>query len=674
MDNQKLWEKAARQFDTIHSAVRDERQQCVNDRRFYSIAGAQWEGKLGEQFENKPKMEVNKIHLSVIRIINEYRNNRITVNYESDSDPDLAELCDGLYRQDENHSSAQEAYDNAFEEAVGGGMGAWRLTTEYKDDTDEDDDEQRVMIEPIYDADTSVFFDLDAKRQDKRDANYCFVITSMSRQAFIDEYDEDPASWPKDTYQCHFDWSTPDVVYVAEYYVIEKKKASVHVWQTLEGDELRLSDDELERRREELLALGSRELRIKKVVKQRVRKYIMSGSSILDDCGYIAGDQIPIIPVYGKRWYVDNIERCMGHVRLAKDAQRLKNMQLSKLAEISALSTTEKPIFMPEQVVGHQTMWREDNIKNYPYLLLNPITDVGGNPVPSGPIAFTKPPTIPSALAALLQVTEQDMSDILGNNQNGEQMAGNISTQTAELIQTKLDMQTYIYMSNMAKAIKRSGQVYLSIARDVYVEEGREVTLRNNAGEVSKAELMQPNVNGDGAIVTLNDLSRAKFDVVTDVGPSSSTKKSATVRQLMGMMQVATDPTTMQVLSSMIMLNMEGEGVAEVRDYFRQNLISMGVVKPTELEAKELAEAAESAEPSANDRYLEALAVNEQAKAVEAQSDTLLNSARTDETRAKTLETMANIEQAKIDQLLQIIEKLGPNVDPSKLAGPPVGS
>jgi hypothetical protein len=35
--------------------------------------------------------------------------------------------------------------------------------------------------------------------------------------------------------------------------------------------------------------------------------------------------------VYGKRWFVDNIERCMGHVRLAKDPQRLKNMQLSKL-------------------------------------------------------------------------------------------------------------------------------------------------------------------------------------------------------------------------------------------------------------------------------------------------------------------------------------------------------
>ena len=52
------------------------------------------------------------------------------------------------------------------------------------------------------------------------------------------------------------------------------------------------------------------------------------------------------------------------HVRLAKDAQRLKNMQLSKLGEISSLSTVEKPIVTPEQIAGHQNMWKEDNIKD----------------------------------------------------------------------------------------------------------------------------------------------------------------------------------------------------------------------------------------------------------------------------------------------------------------------
>ena len=51
----RIHSECLRDFDGIVSAVRDERQQALADRPFYSIAGAQWEGPLGEQFENKPK-------------------------------------------------------------------------------------------------------------------------------------------------------------------------------------------------------------------------------------------------------------------------------------------------------------------------------------------------------------------------------------------------------------------------------------------------------------------------------------------------------------------------------------------------------------------------------------------------------------------------------------------
>ena len=81
--------------------MRDERMQCLSDRRFYSIAGAQWEGALQQQFENKPRFEVNKVHLSVMRIINEYRNNRITVDFvskEGNEDDQLAAALDATER------------------------------------------------------------------------------------------------------------------------------------------------------------------------------------------------------------------------------------------------------------------------------------------------------------------------------------------------------------------------------------------------------------------------------------------------------------------------------------------------------------------------------------------------------------------------------------------------
>src|SRR5690606_8495461 len=146
-----------------------------------------------------PKVEINKLHLAVIRIFSEYRNNRISVDFrpKSDEAEGLSDTLDGLYRADEQDSGAQEAYDNAFEEAVGGGFGAWRLRAEYEDETDPDDERQRIRIEPIFDADSCVYFDLDVKRADKADACRCFVLSGMTRQAFVDEYDEDPATWPK---------------------------------------------------------------------------------------------------------------------------------------------------------------------------------------------------------------------------------------------------------------------------------------------------------------------------------------------------------------------------------------------------------------------------------------------------------------------------------------------
>lgn len=542
-----IHQEAMVEFDNIQSALRDERLQCLQDRRFYSISGAQWEGPLGEQFENKPKFEVNKIHLAVIRIINEYRNNRITVDFVSKEGREydkLADTCDGLYRADEQDSVAEEAYDNAFEEAVAGGFGAWRLRTEYENDEDPEDERQRIRIEPIFDADSSVFFDLNAKRQDKADARRCFVLTAMTREAYKDEWGDDPASWPKEVHQHEFDWLTPDVVYVAEYYRVEEASEMVYVWQHLDGSEERYKDADFEADEmleERLLAVGAKEVRQKKIKCRRVRKYIMSGNKVLEDCGYIAGKCIPIVPVYGKRWFIDNVERCMGHVRLAKDAQRLKNMQLSKLGELSALSSVEKPILTPEQIAGHQVMWSEDNVKNYPYLLINPITDLNGNQAVSGPVAYTRPPQIPQALAALLQITEQDMQDLLGNQQAGEELQPNISGKAVELVQNKLDMQTFIYMSNMSKAVKRSGEIWLSMAKDVFVEEGRKMKSIGPQGEVQSVELLKPVVEDDGEIDYENDLSEAEFDVAVDVGPSSSSKRAATVRALTGMASLTED-------------------------------------------------------------------------------------------------------------------------------------
>lgn len=655
-----IHQQARAEFDQIQSALYQERMNCLGDRRFCSLAGAQWEGPLGNQFENKPRFEVNKIHMAVLRIINEYRNNRIGVTFvskEGEEYDKLADTCAGLFRADEQYSGAEEAYDNAFEEAVMGGFGAWRLRTEYENDEDPEDEKQRVCIEPIFDADNSVYFDLGAKRQDKADAKRCFVLTSMTREAYKAEYDDDPATWPKTVTRSQFDWYTPSIVYVAEYYVVEEVSEQIRIYRDINGKEESLRPAELYQE-EEMLATGWKEVRRKKVKTRKVHKYIMSGAKILEDCGYIAGKNIPIIPVYGKRWFVDNVERCMGHVRLAKDAQRLKNMQLSKLGEIAALSAVEKPILVPEQIAGHQLMWAEDNLKNYPYLLINTMTDANGNPVVGGPVAYTKPPSIPPSMAALLQITEADMQEILGSPQQGDKMVSHLSGKTVELIQQRLDMQTFIYMSNMGKAIKRCGEVWLSIARDIFLEQGRKMKSIASNGKMEPVELMKPVVNDEGEIEYENDMSCAEYDVEVIVGPSSATKRQATVRAITDMMTITQDPEMLQVLSSMAMLNMEGEGVEDVRDFFRKKLLKMGVVKPTDIEAQELAVEAQNAQPDPQAQYLRAASEQAIAQAAKAQADSILSVAKAEEARAKTTETLSKVSTTDQERIFALADRL----------------
>ena len=70
-------------FDDIYSATWPQREQCLEDRRFATIPGAQWEGDLEKQFENSPKPEVNKVMQSLIKIYDDYRRNKVTVDYVS---------------------------------------------------------------------------------------------------------------------------------------------------------------------------------------------------------------------------------------------------------------------------------------------------------------------------------------------------------------------------------------------------------------------------------------------------------------------------------------------------------------------------------------------------------------------------------------------------------------
>lgn len=682
---QKIHQEALAEFDDIQTALRDERMQSLQDRRFYSIAGAQWEGPLGEAFANKPRFEFNKVHLALIRLFSEYRNNRITVDFQAKDgteDDELADTCDGLLRADEQACSADEAYDNTFEEGVGGGFGAWRLRACYEDEDDDENEKQRVKIEPIFDADSSVFFDLGAKRYDKADAKRCYVLTPYPRAAYMEEFGDDPASWPREIQQTEFDWASPDLVWVCELYRVEEERELVRFFRGLDEEtELRVTERELEEDPEmlaELLATGFREVRQKKVEKRVVMKYTMSGGQIFTKGDHkpqrIAGRCIPVIPFYAKRWVVDGVERCMGHVRLAKDAQRLVNMLYSWLAEMASRFDVEKPIFAPEQVSRHATMWAEDNVKKFPYLLADTLKDADGTSIPgsNAPAAYTKAPNLPPAMAALAQVAEQALMDLLGNQQNGEKMEPNLSGKAVELIQNRLDMQVFIYMSNLAKSMKRSGEVWLSMMKDLAVEKGRKMKTVASDGASGSVVVNQPAYDPEADTeVVKNDLSKASFDVAVEVGPSSSSRRAATVRALTGMMQMTQDPEMQSILGDLALMNMEGEGIADARRMARRRLLQKGAVKPTKEEAAEMQAEQQNQQPTPQDQALMGMAEEAQANAAEARANTVRTIADADLKRAQTAKVLAETVGAEQQQLLASAEALRAILNEQQQVTPP---
>jgi hypothetical protein len=214
------------------------------------------------------------------------------------------------------------------------------------------------------------------------------------------------------------------------------------------------------------------------------------------------------------------------------------------------------------------------------------------------------------------------------------------------MIQARVDGQAYIYMSNFAKGMKRCGEIWLSMARDIYTEEKRKMKTIAATGESGTIELMQPTIDEEtGKLVMENDISSATFDVVADVGPTSSTKKQATVRAITGMLQITQDPETAQVLTAMAMMNMEGEGLSDTNAYFRKKLLRMGAVKPTEEETQEMMAEMQGQPEDPNSIFLQAAAEEATAKAAKARADTVETVASAELKRAQTLETLGKVDE-----------------------------
>jgi hypothetical protein len=118
---------------------------------------------------------------------------------------------------------------------------------------------------------------------------------------------------------------------------------------------------------------------------------------------------------------------------------------------------------------------------------------------------YTKPPQIPPALAGLLQLIGMDLQEVLGAEGDQQEVVSNISAKAVELIQNRLDMQNFIYMDNFKKSMKRCGEIWLSMARELYDEDERPMRVVNLDGTDEIKKLREPMKNEDESTGYKND-------------------------------------------------------------------------------------------------------------------------------------------------------------------------
>jgi hypothetical protein len=603
-------------FDRDFTANQDSREKAADDLFFYWVT--QWDDQLVADIPLQYRGQFDILRKAGRQIMGDLRANPVQPDFKprDDARTDDAELMDGLYRADDRLLGSQYAYDYATQDAVVCGVGAWELYTKYA--TNQIGDLNQVIRRSfIPEANNCVFWDANAKQLDKSDAKRCTILRAYSKDGYkallaeindTDEYDEDdcnPTSFANPEDSGALVWrQTNDVVYVATIYVRKKVRDKVLTLTDPFGETLMLRESSLEEVMDDLIDSGYTVESEKEIQRWEVRKYIADGKEILngEDGEVIAGEFIPVVPCYGERAIVDGAEHYEGIVRLAKDPQRLRNFQMSYLADIVSRSPRPKPIFLPEQLSGFEFMYDESGAdNNYPYALQNRTTK-NGEALPIGPVAQMPEVTIPNALMVGIELTRQAVEDVANPGLPQNIADPDLSGKAVIALQNQMDKQSYIYQHNFKFAKRRDAEIYASMATVVH-DAPKTMNIEMPDGTRKTVQMMRLTVDAEtGEPVVLNDLTNMEFDVYAEIGQSYASQKEQTRERLLEIMETIPDGDPLKNIMRLTLLeDVDGVNMDAVRKYARKQLIIQGYKEPESDEDKAMLEQAQqqAQEPSA---------------------------------------------------------------------------
>ena len=654
-EKEAVHKEAMDRFEEVFNAEKDQREQSVKEGLFIHETDGQWEEDAKTKRADRPRYTIDRVSGALDQVNGDQRQNRtqIKVTPYDGGNKDIAKIHQGLIRSIENQSDANSIYDNAFDEEITGGRGGWRVLTKFSDD---DTFKQEILIDPIRSAATTLYLDPSAKKFDKRDAMWGFVVEDMTLNKFKVNYPNASAT------DFNFDdmgasncrlWFRENMIKVGEYWRVKVTDTEIALMSNGKVYDLIEEKSVID----ELAEKGITILKTRKTQRRNVESFLLNGSEVLKGPMKWAGKYIPLIEVVGRTANVEGKSFVRGMVRKAKDAQRIYNYSTSNAIETTALSPKDPYWLTAKQAVGHEPRLRTINTLNSPFQLYNADPDSPGPPQRTG---------APALQQSLIQQQGQASLDVYATTGiqppslgiNPEMQSGK-----AVIAQQKMgDRGTFVFSDNLNKGIKFTGDILVDLMPRIFDTE-QTVKLLNFDGtteevKINAAELDEFNLtivdDETGEKVIVNDLSQGKYQTNVESGPAYSTQRQESADQLI---QLATGSDVFAALASdLIAKNINILESEELVERVRAQMIKQGLVQPTEEEIERLGLNQE--QPPSEEQV--ALIENIRMQTAKMMADIENTNADTDNKDAKTLETKLKAQQDAIetyDKLMDAYKK-----------------
>lgn len=554
--------KEAREaFELAQDAESDNRLSALEDIRFGKLL-EHWtdaERKAREE-DGRPCLTIDKLGPVIRQVVNDARQNTPSIvvhPVDSGSDPETAEVFNGLIRNIEQSSEADVAYDTAFEFAVTGGFGYFRINTRY---CDEESFDQELAIERIANP-FSVYRDPYSTAVDSSDWNTAFVTDAMAKEAFEARWKgADAVDWEADAYgQMKAPWLDGENVLVAEYW----RREEVSRQLLLLSDGQIVEDKAYQANKALFDQMGvTVEGRPRTVKSHKVTQTIMTGAEVLETVDW-AGKYIPIVPVYGDDLFLEGKRHLSGIVKAARDPQRNFNYWRTTETEMLALQPKAPFIGVKGQFKSDGARWATANVDSHAYLEYDV---VAGAPGPPQRQPFAGMPA--GAIQAALNAAD-DIKSITGLHDASLGARSNETSGRAIMArQREGDVSTFHYVDNLSRAIRHAGRILIDLIPKVYAAP-RVVRILGPDRKPQMAPVNQPfvqEVHDDAGRVQrvqkIFDLTAGKYDLIVKAGPSFTSRREEAANQMIELIRAY--PAAAPVMGDLLAENLDWPGADEI--------------------------------------------------------------------------------------------------------------